>query len=232
MKIITLTNAGGLRLTKNLLASCKKHLPEQDLVVACTDTESQEELEKQGFSTFLASFTSCDKETANFGTMEFRRVTGNKFPSIIKFLEEGEDVLYIDNDTWLFRNPLPYIAQFEGVDIIIQSDEPASPPLCTGFLFLKSNDTVKQFIREIISYNQTHEKIGNLIIEDQVSFFMVLDKNAEIKVGVLPRHLFPNGDALQKGDFSKEEAFFAHANFVSGMQAKIDLLKKVGGWEG
>jgi len=92
--------------------------------------------------------------------------------------------------------------------------------LCSGFMFLKSNEVTKKFFNPLNVENEKN-KLG---WDDQI--YMNDNKN-KLKYKVLPLHLFPNGKYFYENN-EMINPYIIHFNWVIGSekQKKMDYYKK------
>ena len=230
---MTLTNYGMVDFCDNAIKSLRLVGVTNDVVVGCTDIESFDHYTGvENVTPYDSSFVECDESHQDWGTVGFRKITQNKFPTIKDLLKTNESVLYFDNDIFFKENPQKLIDSFKktDVDIFIQSDEPTTP-FCTGFFLIKSNKKTDNFVDKIIDKNNKEQKAGRHQFGDQMSFIHTFQTNVGIvRLSVLERRIFPNGHALMKNDYFKDDYVIAHANYVIGLDKKRELLKSIDGW--
>ena len=230
---MTLTNYGMVDFCDNAIKSLRLVGVTGEIVVGCTDIESLNHYaDVENVTPFDSSFVECDESHQDWGTIGFRKVTQNKFPTIKNLLKTNEIVLYFDNDVFFKENPQKLIDNFKqtDMDIFIQSDAPTTP-FCTGFFLIKSNKRTDNFVDKVIEKNNREQKAGRHQFGDQMSFIHTFKTNKEIvKLSVLERRIFPNGDALMKGNYFKDNYVIAHANYAVGLDKKRELLKSINGW--
>jgi hypothetical protein len=98
-----------------------------------------------------AIYIDTDRDP-RWGTPSFNKTVSDKIPIIsnkLSQMEEGEYLLYSDVDI-VFLNPIKDLLVGElGDNDIIFSD--GRGKLCTGFIFMKNNDKVRCFFKNIIS---------------------------------------------------------------------------------
>lgn len=231
MKYLTVTNYGMIEFCKNAIQSFK-NISNEIIYVGCLDKDSKNELDKiDNVVALLINYVDCPSTHENWSTINFRKITQNKFPFILSFLDKGNDVLYFDNDVSFKKNPTNYLKLNEN-EILIQSDLPGTI-YCTGFMFLKSTKNTIQLINNTIKKNNNEQNKKNYKMGDQLSFiyeasiFLKTHKNI---LTVLPSELFPNGDKLMNNKYDKEHMYIGHANYVVGKENKKKLLLEKNLW--
>ena len=227
LNFFTFTNKGYVDYTKNLLLSNKLNNSEADIKVYCLDDSSfnifseihknVELFKKEDFADKY--FSPADE---NFGNLMLV-----KFELIYRELLQNENTIYVDGDIVFKKNFLNYLKNYsKDSDIIFQNDLRPSKPnrewVCAGFMYIKSNETTKEFfkptkklIRKFTKY-KTHDQ-------------SYINKNRKkFKYSILPLDDFPNGAHFY--EYSKSlDPYIIHFNYVRGDE-KLNLMKKHGEW--
>jgi len=227
LNFFTFTNKGYVDYTKNLLLSNKLNNSEADIKVYCLDDSSfnifseihknVELFKKEDFADKY--FSQADE---NFGNLMLV-----KFELIYRELLQNENTIYVDGDIVFKKNFLNYLKNYsKDSDIIFQNDLRPSKPnrewVCAGFMYIKSNETTKEFfkptkklIRKFTKY-KTHDQ-------------SYINKNRKkFKYSILPLDDFPNGAHFY--EYSKSlDPYIIHFNYVRGDE-KLNLMKKHGEW--
>lgn len=227
LNFFTFTNKGYVDYTKNLLLSNKLNNSEADIKVYCLDDSSfnifseihknVELFEKEDFADKY--FSQADE---NFGNLMLV-----KFELIYRELLQNKNTIYVDGDIVFKKNFLNYLKNYsKDSDIIFQNDLRPSKPnrewVCAGFMYIKSNETTKEFfkptrklIRKFTKY-KTHDQ-------------SYINKNRKkFKYTILPLDDFPNGAHFY--EYSKSlDPYIIHFNYVRGDE-KLNLMKKHGEW--
>lgn len=189
----------------------------------------------------IPSFESDeDPGYLEYGPGHFRTAASFKWKCVQSALtrENTDYVVYSDIDVAFFRDIEPYMCEavkHHAVGIQSEARSTYPPQYCTGFMFFRSDSV--PFLEEIIritSSNKDNEKAY-----DQVVFNEIVhgDSSLRSKVLTLPEAVFANG--LQFPGFVGDshpdlihrlEPMLFHANYVSGLEAKVRMLKAMGGW--
>lgn len=220
MNYITYANFGYLDLTKNLIQSFKQLNLDSNLTVICTDNYSYQALNNVNKLLFdTKSYT----EYLNFGLDEFNKFTVYKLNIILEQLSVTDKLIYVDSDIYFYKNPTEILNfLFNYTDFFIQSDLPGTP-FSTGFIGFKNTESNKKLLQNTI--DSMNKLTGQTWWCDQN---YLIDEILKLKYypTVLPIHLFPNGYYAfnSKGDMT--QAYLVHANYLSGLQQKIDKLKE------
>jgi hypothetical protein len=227
----TITNEGYLDYTKNMLESLKRLDCNKKILVVCIDEKSNEYFISKGYFTYLIDLKF--NQFSKFGTEDFAKVTYIKLYMIYKFLEMNYNILITDGDIYYNKNPITEIYQLkdkEG-DMWIQNDsldEGSFSNLCSGFIYIKSNDITKRYFNIEIPEFKDRYKFCSKSAADQtyINLFVAPYLNTHI----LPLYKFPNG--IYFYNFSekiKDSVVMVHFNWVVG-QEKQKKMKKYGMW--
>eukprot|EP00667_Euglena_gracilis_P005252 EG_transcript_5285 len=135
-------------------------------LIAAVDMETYEECVARGFPTFLWLMKEVNaRAAASFLDKNWNVMTRLRVQFILRILELGYSILYVDLDIVLFRNPFLEIPHTAVDPMMVQSDRPLmskSPPeltstklrskdapteLCAGMFFLPASQLVTEAIR-------------------------------------------------------------------------------------
>ena len=221
---ITLTNTGYINYTLNCLKSLENINFNEKLKCYC--------IGKEGFNILNSKNYDCelidDENNSNFQVFRngnWSNITFNKFRIIYENLLIYDYVCITDGDI-VFENPNVLKTLKEDIldnDMLIQNDKLTDNDnslLCSGFMFLKSNEATKKFFNPLNVENEKN-KLG---WDDQI--YMNDNKN-KLKYKVLPLHLFPNGKYFYENN-EMINPYIIHFNWVIGSekQKKMDYYKK------
>jgi lipopolysaccharide biosynthesis glycosyltransferase len=232
---ICVSNYGAIELTKNHLTSLRQNGIDNYMAYV-TDNESYNELTSLGFNATLFDTITIEKHKMIFGNNDYNYMTYIRYYVIHKLLEEGKKVWYLDVDTVALINlNIVYETLDKSLDIYFQND---INMLCTGcFLIFPNNKTIQLIMCLIKNQNYTNN--------DQIMMNQILKNNENIfNIDILPKENFPNGllyfnelsDNLNfrkhQMNFknSKEPHYFVHANFMVGIDVKMEALKNKQLW--
>ena len=226
---ISVSNMGCIELTMNHLESLKR-VGMTNYMAYAIDSECYETLCSKGYNAFLLGRDDL-KNFQVWQTKAFDYLSFMRYHVIDNLLRQGKTVWYLDVDTVVLQNLNPYVESMrDKFDAALQDD--CYMP-CTGcMLFFPSALSLMKPMVEMEKFN----------INDQAYFEPVL-KKSKLRVGVLNRNQFPNGllyfneDNAKYVDKQREfrnsdpsQVMFVHANWMVGLQTKIDALKSKGLW--
>lgn len=134
-----------------------------DPVLVCTDPAACRLLKKSGFrcddqyvSTEFSEHEKTVWSDSGFDSDSATRAISLKFPSALKFLEQGKNVIFSDADAIWLSDPFPELPDYP-FDLAFQ---PGSFPkdckdvwgfgICTGFFALRADDITRQLCAELI----------------------------------------------------------------------------------
>jgi hypothetical protein len=224
MAFVTLTNSGYTEFTLNCLESLKRIGFSIPLHCYC--------IGKQGFDTLVSKGYSCtlidDEQNSNlqsFRTGNWSNITHQKFKIIHENLLKYPFVCFTDGDI-VYQSGAFYNYLFQNIgnnDMLIQNEGMENSDishLCTGFMFIRSNEKTRSIFDPASS-----EQFKNIVgWDDQVYINTVRN---ELKIGILPLDLFPNGRyyyknfPVKKLSFIKRsEPYLIHFNWIVGGHAK------------
>ena len=217
---ITLTNNGYIDYTLNCLQSLDRISMKQPLHVYC--------IGDKGYSVLQAKNVSCDLIQTNDNIteiQEFRRkkwsnITYYKFEIIYKNLLNHKFVCITDGDIVYENNQMfDYLLQnIDDNDLLIQSECISDNDLCSGFMFIQSNETTRS-----IFHPDNVEKYRNVEGWDDQIYVNSMKYNLKYKK--LPLKLFPSGNYFYTYSDIIDHPFLIHFNWVIGNEKKTRMAK-------
>lgn len=145
ISFITFTNYGYLHYVKNLILSLEKCNMSIPLKVYCIDQKSFDELHKWNQNIILEMFndeTNKNENIVGWKTKGWNTMVFSKLKCIFNELYKNEYVFFTDSDIVFEKNPLDYLLDnIKDYDMLIQKNK--NNILCSGFMFMKSNDIMK-----------------------------------------------------------------------------------------
>ena len=239
MQFISVFNYGVIEMAKNHIASLRKC----GITNHCsyvTDNESFAELTALGYQVIHIGNTNTTKTNFNFGTEDFNNMSFVRYYIIDVLLQSGIDVWYLDVDTVVLKNLMPFYSDLKGkYDVCFQSD---LNMCCTGCMLLFSTNNTKIFMESVI-HNKTDQT------NDQILVRAILEQAPNIiKYKEFSHFMFPNGVLYFGEDFvnvpeylaevkkeymnTEKETYLVHANWMVGDEKKTNAFKKYGLWIG
>ena len=233
---ISVFNYGGLKIALNHLTSLKNQ-GITNYMAYVTDTESYEALSNKGFNATIIDDAQFVKEKCDFATNDFNELSYIRYHVIHKLLLQGKTVWYMDVDTVVLNDvrEMYYKLKLSDIDIAFQDDVNM---LCTGCMLIFPNAKTINFA-DIMSKNKCKDQNDQIIVNN------FLRGNPYIlKIYKFDINLFPNGllyfnkpdnnshyrQLQEQFHSSSYNVYFVHANWMIGLDNKIDAFKTKNLW--
>lgn len=233
---ISIFNFAGIELAKNHLESLKRNNISNYIAYA-TDDESYNELLSLNYK--VTKYVSTDgiisKDKMDFDSPGFINLTYVRYKIIKDLLIQGKAVWNLDIDTVVLTDlNLFYNSLEKNFDISFQND---INMLCAGCMLIMPNiKTIK--LTEFIYSNKNNG------VNDQIFINRILNENDNFTVGILNQNVFPNGllyfnelrnekhfrEAQENFKQSTLPVYFVHANYMVGIETKINAFKSKNLW--
>lgn len=241
--IMTCVNRGFLPLLINLLYSIQqlniRNLP--PILIICEDQEAYLEMSKVkgNFSmNMLLTLTNMNEsvsEATAFKSDDYKNLVQKRVSYIGIFLQSGINIFYIDSDIVLLENPFSF---FRGnFDLFIQNELPGKTDLCTGFFYLRANERTVALVQaweELLPTDPSgNQRVFNIVVRKMRN--KKVERKKKLKLKVLPMDRFLSGKVFRlSGNQSwierNPKPVEIHANFLVGIESKIDMLKNNDLW--
>lgn len=225
ISFITLSNSGYIPLTLNCIESLKKINCEYPLQCYCIDNNCYEILKQKYNNKYVDMVPNLKYKYNNipeFRKENWNKVVINKFNIIYENLNRTDYVLFTDGDIVYEKNGfIEYCIEKikeKNVDFLIQNDgnsDNQTNNLCSGFMFIKSNEKTKHF------FNPKNIDINNFEC-DQI-YINKNYKKFNINIEPLSINLFPNGGYYRRNS-NLNNNFLIHFNWCGG-ERKIQWMK-------
>ena len=160
---------------------------------------------------------------ATYNTNEFQSITIRKLEVILENMRQDKEVLWIDNDIYLFQNTIEHMRQFSGHYVI--QDDLWGP--CTGFFLVRSSPLSIRAIERSIQYLRDRSNTG---MNDQHAFVKVYKTIFGLMVSLLPKEEYPNGE-IYFGKKITERARMVHNNYLHTTAEKVERFKSINLWD-
>lgn len=235
---ISVFNLGGVSLALNHLESLRKQNI-KNYRAYVTDKESYDIVSQNGHPVDMVAENpkKLTKDKSDFGTNAFNTLSYTRYKVILDLLVQNQPVWYLDVDTVVLQNLNDVYEDMCGsnYDAIMQND---INMLCTGCMLLFPKIVTIKLMRSIYENRTSAEN-------DQVILLRILCENPNaINIMSLNMMQFPNGllyfnelsetpiykDLQLKFYESTHPVYFVHANWMVGMETKIDAFKRKGLW--
>lgn len=210
-----------------------------NLIIECLDDDAVTGCDR-GFPniSIRRANESDDSGFCDFNSPGFVRIQVTKLNVIQRHLMARTDdaiIWYVDGDIVFFQDPAQYA---DGVqDILAQTDEQDNrfgPYICAGNMVLRATATVRAFISQVLAFQALHPHLN-----DQEAIRSLLSEQCggdvrtypRCKIGILPIEQFQSGYfAFHHDWWRRHDKVCVHANFLIGRSAKLDALRRCGGW--
>jgi hypothetical protein len=216
---LTLTNSGYIDYTLNCLQSLKNINMKKQLKVYC--------IGKEGYTILNNNNVTCElidneEEELNvfqkFRTQKWSNVVFYKFEIIYNNLLNNEYVCITDGDIVYENNQIfdYLLSHIEDNDLLIQSEGIDVVDLCSGFMFIKSNEnTISLFNPKNVERYKNKEGWGDQIYINSIKY--------KLKYKKLPLKLFPTGNYYYQ--YNKNiQPYLIHFNWVIGHEKKNKMM--------
>jgi hypothetical protein len=241
---ISYSNHGYVEIAENLVKSAQR-LRHHRLRMYCLDKETFEHLlpyQEQTPMTIelkLYDHHHTSKLYERYNSEKFKQIDHIHFSVIRDALNEYSFVHFLDSDTTIIDEPpADFYDTYQEQDVVFQCDHPVTEPnyhiwSCIGNMSMR-NTPGTFFLLDAIEIYKSHIPHMN----DQ-EILMEIFKGADIedirkyphaRCTQYPPTQFTSGILVINDIVDKSQIYIFHANYVIGKEAKIELLKKAGGW--
>lgn len=236
---ISVFNLGGIHLALNHLESLRRlHIKNYRAYV--TNQEAFDIVKENGHPVEMVietTTTTLTKDKANFGTSEFNTLSYTRYKVILDLLNKGQPVWYLDIDTVVLQNLNEVYDELKNTKYhaVMQDD---INMLCTGCMLLFPKPLTIKLIQSIYENRTSADN-------DQIILLTILMNNPNI-INILPlnKMQFPNGllyfnelndnpryrELQLQFKESTHPVYFVHANWMVGMETKIEAFKGKNLW--
>jgi lipopolysaccharide biosynthesis glycosyltransferase len=234
---ISISNYGAIELTKNHLTSLQRN-GINNYMSYVTDVDSYNELTQLGFNTtmFDCDNVSVKKDKMNYGNGDYNYMSYVRYYVIQDLLKQGKIVWYLDVDTVVLTN-LNIMCETlnNSIDIYFQYDV---VDLCTGCMLIFPNNKTIELMNRIIQ-NKTNtmndQDIMNKLLKNEPNIINIdIFSEYNFVCGILYFNELDNNQTYRRKQInfrnSVEPVYFVHANFMIGIDVKIDALKRKNLW--
>lgn len=241
---ISYSNYGYVEIAENLIKSAQK-LVHHRLRMYCLDKETFEYLlpyQEQTPTTIelkLYDHYNTSKEYERYNSDNFKQIDHVHFSVIRDALKEFPFVHFLDSDTTIINEPpVDYYQTYQEYDVVFQCESSSliadyNVWSCIGNMSLRATygtffllDAIDIYKSRIPYYNDQEilrEIFKGADVED-------IRKYPHARCTQYPPTQFTSGILVIDDIVDKSQMYIFHANYVIGKEAKINLLKKAGGW--
>ena len=204
MRIVAFTNQGQLPMMKNMLNSALK----------------------AGYPMNMFHCYVSSGDPATYSTKEFPSVTLKKLEIIRMNMSQDREVLWIDNDIFLFQNVLNELRSMRGQ--FVMQDDLWGP--CTGFFLARSSPNTLKVVDTAIDWLRSNK---NPMLNDQHAFHYAMKHTIVFPrpvLTLLSQDEYPNGQ-IYFNDGRKSRAKIVHSNYLATTAEKVVRFKEFGLWD-
>ena len=235
---ISVFNFGGITLALNHLESIKRQ-GITNYRAYVSDQDSYDVLIEKGHPVekIPASDMALPKEKTDFGTTDFNTLSYTRYKVIGELLRQNQPVWYLDIDTVVLQNLNDVYNELQNAkyDAVMQNDVNM---LCSGCMLLFPTPNAIQLIDAVYGNRTSRDN-------DQIILAHIL-RNTPRRFSIFALNLwqFPNGllyfkeldknpryrELQEQFNQSKLPVYFVHANWMVGIENKINAFKQKGLW--
>ena len=223
--IVTFVNSGWINMTKNWICSAKK--------VGLLDNLFLITVQPGVCSQF--PHVACHSEenltlaATAFGEANYQKFMIERTKVILRLLScDVKRILLADADIVFVKNPLATLdKEISDKDIVFQRDSTGVKfidsiaykvfdYICAGIVYMKINNETKLLYQSVLQF-QNHQSWN-----DQAGLNVCIRHySLNIKWGLLPVSLFPNGKVFFEFSTDPSKVVIVHTNFLKGSMEKI-----------
>jgi hypothetical protein len=239
--IVSTANAGYGDLARNLVLNAQRVLKNHRFVFYCMDQQLFDMLKPLGTDRIeIRAFgAACSKDFREYNASGFQEITHAKLRVASAALGEFGFVHFVDADVVFLKEPTAeYHAAYNDYDIVFQRDMApceggaCATWTCVGDMVLRNTEATRKHLERLQQYalrtgNNDQECQRQMFEEAGVTDIRLYP---HAKFTEFPIEDFALGWVANNAPHLIPNLMVFHANCVMGKQAKIELLKKVGGW--
>ncbi|XP_022084717.1 UDP-D-xylose:L-fucose alpha-1,3-D-xylosyltransferase 1-like [Acanthaster planci] len=234
--VLTTTNNAFLDMTENWLASIRRTRACPNITVVAEDQQAYRFLSRKAVVGLHIQQTGSGLSTAKklvFNTKEYKKFVNKRQRYILRFLEQGWEVLFSDVDTFWLRDPFPFLQG--NFDMALEVDEYRQKGkkgsfYCAGFVYFRPTERTLRFVREWIRFMEADEKLR----PDQVVMNLLIaeKKVPRLKLQVLNSDRFPNGKLFFNETWRRDKRgiVVVHNNWIIGHDPKVERFRNNSMW--
>jgi len=223
-----------LDMFKNWLYFAKPFLQGKQLFVEVEDASSVaplSELFRQQGDEMSVKMHGAGRDlagkTSEFAKGEWGTLVGRRPQHILRLLQRGVMVLYVDIDTVWLKDPFEDIEAAGSADIYLTEDHPGTThrPYCTCFIAARPT-AASLLVMETWAEKVKGQSTNQGVFNDEL---FKLKKDNKIGVKVLSQSKYPHGRSPPR--VYKKGVTVVHANWMRGLDKKVKWLKTLGLWK-
>jgi len=245
--LISYSNDGYFNFAKNMLISLDKTCKHHKIHFYCLDPIIYEKVKKLEFQNIQLTFELYNEKDISinfeqYGSLHYNKITHTKMNILKNALEKFQFIHFIDCDVVCLKEPtLEHYKKYENYDIVFQHDAGMhsashlhAPTLhhiwaCTGNTSFRNTIETHFLLDKIIEYQNFYKNKNDQECLYQYFLDISIDdirKYTPTKLYTYEINEYTNGYWLNNDIGNLDDTYFFHANHVTGVVAKLNLLKK------
>ncbi|XP_038058207.1 UDP-D-xylose:L-fucose alpha-1,3-D-xylosyltransferase 3-like [Patiria miniata] len=191
--VLTTTNAGYLDVTENMLESIKRTRACPNITVIAEDEPSYQRLTQRiqsqpGLHVQRSPLGATESKSLKLHSPDYNRLVSRRPWYVLKLLEKGYDVLFVDSDTFWFRDPFK---DFQGdFDIAMHNEKVDVAAFCDGFAYYRPTENSIRFVTEWVHSLDKNKHSADQIIMNQLISRKLFPR---LKIKTLNETNYPDG---------------------------------------
>ncbi len=232
---ISVFNYGCIEIAHNHLASLKQNNI-NNYMAYVTDIESRDYLSSLNYNVELVDDNIFVKEKCDFATKSFNNLSYLRYKIIAKLLQENKTIWYLDVDTVVLYDLNKYFNNEidKNFDILFQDD---INMYCTGCMLLQPKQNNIQLC-QVMYQNMNMDNNDQIVLRNILRSNPNFCNTKTLDILKFPNGLLyfrelqqiPNWRKLQEDFRNNPNALFVHANWMVGVDTKINALKSKQLW--
>ncbi|XP_033645998.1 UDP-D-xylose:L-fucose alpha-1,3-D-xylosyltransferase-like isoform X2 [Asterias rubens] len=232
--VLTTTNAGFLDITENMLESVRRVGAQPNITIITEDDKSYEVLSERaktqpGLRIQKTDSGKTGSEAMRLNSKVYNHLVNKRPAYVLSFLENGNRVLFMDVDTFWFRDPLRDMDW--DFDIALHNEFTAPREwFCDGIVYYSPTNNTINLVKEWAHLLATTEK--NTPDQHVLNRLIAKKKIPGLKVKTLKNGQFPDGLQYFNNSWRKKnnDTIVLHLSYIIGHDVKVNKLKKYGLW--
>jgi len=240
--IVSYANYGYLQFSENLLRNAQDVLKNHTLVLYCLDRQLFDALQKyvsDSIQLVLYENNNAGNGYYSYNSGGFSKLTHIKVNILSETIKKYGFVHFVDGDVVFCKEPTEeYYAKYSDYDIVYQRDapppnQPFHPWTCTGNLILRNTERTHAFLLALSEYQTNYPAINDQGCQMKLfeaSRIVDIRTYPHARLTEFPDTEFTCGYYVRENLFDFGSIMVFHANHVTGADAKVGLLRKIGKW--
>ncbi|XP_033645997.1 UDP-D-xylose:L-fucose alpha-1,3-D-xylosyltransferase MGP4-like isoform X1 [Asterias rubens] len=234
--VLTTTNTGFLDITENMLESIKRMVVPPNITIIAEDDKSYKVLSQRAKTQPGLSIKKTNSGKTTSSHLELNSEPFNNFVNkrpdyILKFLEMGYRVLFVDADSFWIRDPFVDLSG-KYFDVAFRNElNPPKAEFCAGFALYRPTEGALQLVRSWV-FSLTMNG-GRASDQRLLNRLIATSDIPGLRVRTLDPLKYPDGKRYSQEEWRRrhrESVNVLHLSFIIGHEKKVAALKKFGLW--